>query len=295
MTYILSFRSSPDKGASVEDARGYQTIDINSPPGVKPFDVARMGALSAGLHVLFSVHGFNVPFRRGYVSATRQELDLRKKDAPFQLGADSMFVGVLWPGDWWVPIVNYSFEAEDALLSGKYLAHTINTHFKNAASISLASHSLGSRVILNAATHLNRRVRELVLTAAAADNDCLARQHAAAHANAERVCVLSSKRDKTLRWAYPVGDAVSDILGDGDSVFGGALGYRGPRPAVMDRMSAFAIAGKPRNGKRPSKISDYDHTDYYPSASDPRPADRKSDTVSSYLAAAFRAQPTYWR
>src|SRR5262249_42570014 len=37
------------------------------------------------------------------------------------LGPRFLFVGVLWPGDWWVPAINYPAEADDAVRCGERL------------------------------------------------------------------------------------------------------------------------------------------------------------------------------
>ena len=57
-----------------------------------------------------------------------------------------------------------------------------------------------------------------------------------------------------MRWAYPLGDFFSDIFGDTDSPFEGALGLYGPRPALGTPVRTQAIP----------KAEGYDHGDYVP-------------------------------
>ncbi|HVY87728.1 MAG TPA: alpha/beta hydrolase [Hyphomonadaceae bacterium] len=291
MTLFADFRSKDKRGVVVPVKFCESTAA--DPDARKPVEARTMRQQAAGKRVLFMCHGFNVNREDGIASAAAMEADLQSAAAPFPISpSTTLFVGVLWPGDWYT-VLNYPVEAFDALTTGGYLATAIQETFDLAASISFVSHSLGARVVLSAAgTKGVPRARQIILTAPAADNDTLAREHAAAYDNADAIYVLSSKRDRTLKYLYPAGDAISDVLGDDDSPFGGALGYRGPKPAVIEHVTPFGIPGKPYNQKnKPSLASDYDHCDYFPWPSKRTP---KSDTVSHYVSAAFADQGTLW-
>ena len=63
--------------------------------------------LIQGRTVVFGVHGFNVRYKSGLRSLARLDQELK-------LPQSHIFVGVLWPGDFWVPVINYPVEWEDA-------------------------------------------------------------------------------------------------------------------------------------------------------------------------------------
>lgn len=283
MTWFANFRTAAFRGSVHDDGVLGQTrpgnLDASS-----LFELPSSEVSQEQKHILFVCHGFNVPQGKGITSAVRMEEELVKdSDHPLNT-ATSRFVGVLWPGDWY-NVLNYPVEYRDATDCGEKLAAMIDRYFRSALSVSFASHSLGARVILSAATNVAKPVDKIILTAAAADNDVLVKQYPEACAKASQIHVLASKSDRTLKHVYPAGDAVSDVIGDTDSPFGGALGYRGPRPLQMDRMLVSAIPGKPGAPPMPHK---YDHCHYFPNADIPRDKkDRKSDTVSRYIAAAF--------
>jgi len=213
-------------------------------------------------------------------------------EADLALPPNYRYFGVLWPGDFWLPVVDYPWEAAHAVTSGQKLATYCNDHFGAAASISLISHSLGARVLLEAAQGLNRQAAQLCVTAGAVDDDCFVKQYLAAELNAGRVCVLSSVQDKVLQLAYPAGDFISDVfLGDNDSPWAAALGRRGPRwpfgPPVFEEPIP-PDAGFDKKG--------YDHGDYFPPSTPPKPmpADPKWKHTAAYMARAVRGQGSYW-
>ncbi len=295
MTLFIDFRSEASRGVVMPAKFGETAAGNLNATEHTPIDAAIVRGRAQSKHVLFVCHGFNVNRAKGITSAVRMEAHLQLKTAPYPIDpGTTLFVGVLWPGDWY-NVLNFPTEARDAISTGNYLATAIRNTFDLAASISFASHSLGARVILTAAAGISpRKADQIILTAPAADNNTLVKQHVAARNNANAVHVLSSKRDRTLKYVYPAGDAISDILGDDDSPFNAALGYRGPKPAVMDRVVPFGIPGKPHNGgpQNPALLSDYDHCDYFPPFSND--SDAKSRTVSNYIAAAFSGKGTRW-
>jgi esterase/lipase superfamily enzyme len=248
MTLFLSFRSAPRAGAVLSEPQVLEGNGVTPKPRLKSLK-ALPAALVAGREVVFVTHGFNVDYERGVRSLARLEQALKLPPA-------FLFVGVLWPGDWWVPVINYPAEADDAVRTGRNLAKYSNARLTNAATISLVSHSLGARVVLEAVKELRRKAREVCVMAAAADDDCLTNaQYDAARRNAERVSVLASRRDRVLQLAYPVGDFLSDLFaGDDDRPLRRALGFHGPRPLPKQGTVHAQI---------PDRI-DYGHFDYLP-------------------------------
>ena len=214
-------------------------------PTFRPMTGAEIAEAVTGKNLLFATHGFNVGLKLG----ARQMAQLERRMA---IAASATFWGVLWPGDFFLTVVNYLFEACDAVECGKRLAALCNAQFGDAASLSFMSHSLGGRLILEAVKRLNRKAKSMCLAAAAVDRDVLTRQYAVALANCESVAVLSSVRDRVLQLAYPGGDFLSDLFGDGDSPFRTALGFRGPRPYPGASVAHHPIP----------KALDCDHSDY---------------------------------
>jgi hypothetical protein len=213
----------------------------------RPLAPAEVDAMIAGKDLLLVAHGFNVGREQGASQMAALE-------ARLSLPPTAHFFGILWPGDFFLPVVNYPFEANDAVRCGALLAELCNRRFTQAASLSFMSHSLGGRLVLEAVSRLARKAKSLCLAAAAVDRDVLTRQYAAAFANAEHISVLSSTRDKVLKLAYPGGDLLSDLFGDSDSPFRSALGLKGPRPHPGSSLVHHPI---------PKRL-DCDHGDYLP-------------------------------
>lgn len=225
----------------------------------------------AGKEVLFATHGFNVSYAAGVRS-------MASLDAKLNLAPGFLFVGVLWPGDYWLPVVNYPAEAADAVRCGRLLAKFANEHLRLAGALSFVSHSLGGRLVLEAVKNLDRPAREVCLLAAAVDDDCLRSQYDAARGNAQRINVLASTQDLVLRLAYPAGDLASDVvLGDDDSPWRKALGYHGPRPEALDGVAHAQI----------SASDGYGHGDYLP----PNP---KGAKPARYVVEALLGMPRTW-
>jgi hypothetical protein len=242
MTYFLNFRSENN---GVTDPRLFTGVAGST----KLAPVLKSDSeLFGNRDVVFVTHGFNVDAKKG-INALDHFGDV--------LGAPAMelYVAVLWPGDWWMPL-NYIWEADDAVDCGKRLAIYCGQHLKQARSISFISHSLGGRLMLEAVRRLDRKAKLLCLTAAAVDNNCLQKQYKAAADNCETIVNLASRKDRVLKYLYPAGDFVSDILGDDDSPFVGALGRAGPRAPVAPAVYPYQIRDDDK----------YDHGNYLPPA-----------------------------
>ena len=272
----LNFRAAAIDGGIVEpyllEGDGSQPQ-----PALRALQWHELPPLFAGKNVLFCSHGFNVNYAEGARALGRLGNHLA-------LPEPNLFIGILWPGDAWLPVVNYPFEGNDANRCGRLLADFCDRWLATAQSISFASHSLGARLILSAAQRMSRRLHLLCLTAAAVDRDVLEAEFKWAAANAERIVVLASRDDQVLKLAFRVGDPLSDLL-QGESITARpALGYGGPS------------AGSAHLVERPWQIrSGYGHGDYLPpSGPQPSPTATAWQRVAEFIERAFYDQPRDW-
>jgi hypothetical protein len=281
MTLYLSFRSDPVGGAVVEPMmwRGEPT---DGPLALEPVGALELAALAAGKNILFATHGFNVSQAHGVRSLGQLEPQLA-------LTSSDLYVAVLWPGDFWIPAVNYPFEGDTAMACGRKLARYCDGPLAAAQSFSFVSHSLGARLVLEAVKRLKRRARLVCLTAAAINRDCLATEYAAAASNAVAIAILASHADLTLKLAYPVGDVIAELLHEDHGLFLPALGLGGPPVPVAPPVKA------------PWQIADpaaYDHLDYLPPGdaieSAATLANAKWPRVAAFIRTAFKGEPQAW-
>ncbi len=278
MTLYLSFRER-DVGGAVAGPRLLAGDGTASPPALRIVGEAEIASLVAGRNLLFAVHGFNVSGAYGARSPGQLEPRLGLS------AALDRFIGVLWPGDFWLPVVNYPFEGEVSMDCGRRLADFCRRRFGQAQSFSFVSHSLGARLVLEAVEHLDRRARAVCLTAAAINRDALATEYAAATANAAAISLLASHADLVLRLAFRVGDPIADLLHDDHEFFERALGYDGPPVPAMPPIS------------QPWQIPDaldYGHGDYLPPGDAVANPAAKWAAAADFMARAFRGQNQIW-
>lgn len=231
--------------------------------------------VAKGKNVLVATHGFNVSYEDGLQS-------LGNLAAAFDLRPDEFFLGVLWPGDFVIPAVNYPFEDKIASHCGALLGAYCNRHLKTARSLSFLSHSLGARVILEAIDACTLPVRSACIAAGAVNADCLGAEYAAAVQKCAQIRTLSSRADLVLRFAYPAGDAVADILDPDHQPFEPALGRGGPLPLLQQGVLATEIP----------TADGYDHGDYLPPAT-LAPGGKWRD-AARFMASAFRGGASPW-
>lgn len=290
MTWFASLRVSASPMSPVHDVTirdNARSTPANPLPEVPALEFARA---IAGRDILFVAHGYNVSQSDGAAQLSALEAALRTGTGGGPaLGSDMVFLGVLWPGDSRVKDVNYPFEGSTARDSGRKLAAFCNKTLRPARSLSFASHSLGARVILEAASALDRDPAMLCLTAAAVNADALSRGYADAARRAGRLYNLSSRGDNILKLVFPIGDLLGDFLGaDDGSHFRPALGFSGARPAgtpqgLIDRRI-------PAGWGVPS-ASEYDHGNYLP---DMTGRDHRWEKVAAFLAMAFLGRTPAW-
>lgn len=286
MSLFLNFRAQSIGGPVIDPyvLQGDPLSQANpNLPSLTTLNWPDVAQLAAGKDVLFVAHGFNVNYVNGVLSAARL-------DQALSLGADALFLGVLWPGDFWLPVVNYPFEGDVAIDCGRRLAKFCAQWFADAASLSFASHSLGARVVLEAVQNLKAplKARTVCVTAGAVNSDCLAAEYAGALTNTgSSTTSLSSVGDHVLQLAFPVGDLVADILHADHTPLTPALGYWGPKSPVPSGV---------RKSKIPGSLS-YDHGNYMPPGATPEPPPPPDDrwrNVAQFIRNAFLGQAQPW-
>jgi len=261
--WFLNLRSESGPSASVNTLDRAHLLNISVPDGrvipstgdgMKPIALDAIRPVLTNKRVVFLTHGYNVTLRNGLnaLAGVRQFLSL---DDSY------VVIGVLWPGDS-TTMLNYIWEHQDAITAGKVLAAFVDTYCADALEVNFISHSLGGRLGLECLKTVNRRFREVCLTAPAVNADAFAKRYKGVEDRADRIAVLASKADKILMLAYPPGNFTAYFNGNIDSVMAPALGRSGakPRPANVT------------NYQIPSTVlwlnkdvdKNFDHMDYYP-------------------------------
>ncbi len=276
MSLYVTLRAGGGSRNMAKEARLISGDGRAAAPAMRFLDDPETARAVEGRRVVFTIHGFNVSYEKGLRSLARLEDALARR-----LPESYLIIGVLWPGDFIIPAINYPGEWRDAVDSGRLLAQFANTRMRTAAQFSFLSHSLGGRVALEAIAHLDRKAAHACLTAAATDNDCLEQPYDVSVANSQAMTYLASKRDMVLKLAYPIGDWAGDVfLGDRDSPFRGALGRHGP---IWPQSRVETVQGV----RLPDALN-YGHGSYFPSGDrDDDPADDHSSLAVAQFAANF--------
>jgi esterase/lipase superfamily enzyme len=210
MYYFLTFREAGrNKGGAVMGARLSQ-ISVGSP--ARDVEPAAFRTISADAHVVFLIHGFNVSLARaGQIYANTVPM------LP-GIGTEAIVVGVTWPGDSKLGFLSFPLEGRDADDTARRFHNFIRIYVADSAELSFVTHSLGARVAMETASHVRQHLRhevnQVCLTAAAIDRDSLSntRKYKDVVMDTARVAVLSSKKDRVLKYAYPVGDFLERLL-----------------------------------------------------------------------------------
>jgi hypothetical protein len=280
MTYFLNFRVRGVGGAVIDPylLEGDGTV---VPPALSVVSWPRVPSIIAGNNLLFATHGFNVSYQDGACS-------LGLLDRYLNLALPNLFIGMLWPGDSWLPIVDYPFEGDVALDCGRRLANFCSRWCAGAQSLSFLSHSLGARMVLEAIRHLGRKAQSVCLTAAAINRDCLTAEYSGAAGNSALISILASHEDYVLKIAFSVGDPFADLLHDDHTPFQAAFGSEGPpTPAPQPVRYPWQISDR----------DDYGHHDYLPpdqAIELPPPPGAKWPQAADFMKRAFFGQPQSW-
>lgn len=242
--------------------------------------------------LLFLVHGYDWCEQKGRDSLMRLSNVLQLTNSTWAT------VAVLWPGDHGLGKISYSFEGRDADDTAASLARFIDCSTAPDAPVSFLAHSLGCRVALETAKALEGRpVQEVCLFAAAVDADSLADPRAyldvTSSEQLQRVTVLSSRKDRTLKFAYPAGDLLQAFLFWKDN-FGLALGLRGPRDHRSTTVPASVYGvGIPK--KQNVGHGDYFPTPWHQGTQDWGVKDQKQQRAAAFASRVLRAdrEPAY--
>jgi hypothetical protein len=257
MSLFLDLRAVPTGGVPVANADDIQVlrypsnpqgpIDPNAPP--LQCNLTDLRQAIDGKDVLLVAHGFNWGMAFGLERLSAWEPWL-------QLPGTAAMVGVLWPGDSsWAHGLDYPTEDNVGKNCGGLLAQYVNKNFTSIADLSLASHSLGARVVLETVRNLDSQllpVRQLILMAGAINDDCLTADYSSTADNIGRITVLRSMQDDVLEWLFPLGNPIAGIFDHTHPYFRGALGRYGPK---VPRANAAASAPMPPGWK-------YGHSSY---------------------------------
>lgn len=251
-------------------------------PLMTSLSAAQAAARVTGRTVVFTIHGFNVSYDGGLRSLARLERELSGL-----LPDDYLMVGVLWPGDFLIPAINYPYEWRDAVKGGRAVARFANTTLRGARDFCFLSHSLGGRLALEAVAGLERKAARVCLTAAATDDDCLETPYDVSVANSGGLTWLASHKDLVLRLAYPIGDWAGDVfMGDRDSSLRGALGRYGGQWPRTHRPTAW--------GRRVPDPDNYGHGSYFPPGKLADPVAPSHQAVARFAAAFLKGQAPIW-
>jgi hypothetical protein len=277
VTLFLDFRSQPAAGS------------VQRLPAVYEMDLAGAGLTKArwradrplaggrDRHILFATHGFNVSGPKGQVCLIRLQRTLNLDQA-------FLFVGVLWPGDWHVPVINYPAEGKDAAQCGDNLAAAAKALFPEAQSASFLSHSLGGRVVLQAVKGFELPVGQVCLAAPAVDRACLGpgKAYDAVRGKVSRITVIASDQDRALGAVYAAGSLGGALLGD-KHPFGLALGREGASPRPLPPVVNTQIPSDQKHG----------HGDYFP-PSKPGEVNQRADRSMQVMASALSGAAADW-
>lgn len=287
MTLYLNLRQLMVGGYVLDQPYMLQGAAVANLSGLTAVPWAQIPQLVAGRNLLFIVHGFNVNFAAG--------ARMNDRIVPLlDLAAGDLAIGVLWPGDSFIPVVDYPFEGNVAITSGNAIATFCRNYLASARSLSFASHSLGARVVLQALLGLGRPARSVTLMAGAINQSCLVQEYAAAARNTTSLSMLASKGDQVLKLAFPLGDPLADLLHPDHPAFEPALGYAGPslaEAALIDGPWQIPMPAPPAD-------IDYDHGNYLPpSDAVPPPSATNPPSyipVANYISNAFYGRPQTW-
>jgi hypothetical protein len=274
VTTFINFRGS-NFGTVLHQPQLFESS--GAPPTAQLILPTALGAKATGRDVVVATHGFNVSYIYGLQS-------LANLDAALGL-SPALFIGVLWPGDWVIPAVNYPFAVGIAREAGKRLGLFLKATLAGASTVSFISHSLGARVVLEAVEQLGRPAKVICLTAAAVNADCLSAEYSAADSEVTTIVNLASDNDLVLKLAYPAGDLIATILHPDHNAFQRAMGALGPAAPVAPNITAYQISRGPA----------YDHGDYLPPDVVVPPAnDAKWSAVAQFMQLAIRNRPEGW-
>jgi hypothetical protein len=204
------------------------------------------------------VHGFNNHYGEageryyGFRVMQRRHFDGEHGDIAMEL--ERLLGDAFWPGDadWpgpldWLDALVYPAAVHTAQRAAVLLADLIE-QIPGLLRAHFVAHSLGCRVVLETLEILWARgspaIGAICLMAASVERDAVAPGGrfadllAALGEAGSEILVLHSRRDKVLRFAFPLGQTVA-----GEEFLPEALGLEGPPPGMPGRVSERRVAG----------------------------------------------------
>ena len=278
MIYILSFRDANRKKGGPVTVGSLEMVS-NNPGGSNG-----RNHLMIEPKITFLIHGFNVTLPDG-----REKLTNLARHLETAIGG--AIVAVLWPGDHFIGALSYPFEGRDADETARNMIKYVIelADIQKSVPLSFVTHSMGGRVGMEVIKGLAREgynINQVCLMAAAIDNFSLAEmeEYRAGVERCNRVAVLSSRKDRVLRYAYPAGDLLQAFLFSRDEP-GLALGFGGPhRGRSGSPVPANVIKKKiPKNRK--ARHSHY-VPDFLPGGHDPKERDQVNQLLATNYALA---------
>lgn len=204
------------------------------------------------------VHGFNDHYgeagERYYGFRVMQRRHFAGEHGDIAEELERLFGDTFWPGDadWpgpldWLDALVYPVAVHTAQDAAKLLADLIE-RIPGLLRAHFVAHSLGCRVVLEAVKILWERgypsIGAICLMAAAVDRDAVspggrfADLLAALGDTGSEILVLHSRRDKVLRFTFPLGQT-----GAGEGFLPEALGLEGPPPGMPGRVAERRVSG----------------------------------------------------
>lgn len=177
-----------------------------------------------GKHVLVLVHGFRNPFRNVAPAYGKVEKVLAANGMISDDGY-GLVLGFLWPG--FQTPVGFFAAVPYANRSGGHFRDFLESMAGSARTIDVQAHSLGARVVLQAADFKDEVwIDNLMMIAPAVDNECLEpkKEFNDALESCRRCVVYHSSKDRVLKIGYRIGQLDR------------ALGLSGPEnPDVVEK------------------------------------------------------------
>lgn len=179
-----------------------------------------------GKHVLVLVHGFKNPLQN--VGAAYQRLLKGLTDSQLMGNTGyGLVLGFTWPG--FETPLGFFPAVPFANRSAGFFRSFLELASRNARTVDVQTHSLGARVALQAlGGGTDGYVDNLMMTSPAVDDEVLepGQEYHGALDVCRRCFVFHTERDKTLKFAFRIGDAPE---------FDRALGWKGPQhPKIIE-------------------------------------------------------------
>lgn len=141
-------------------------------------------------------------------------------------------IELYWPGG--ALALGFPIDVHRATEAGWRLRDILNGCM-DASALDVQTHSLGARVAMEALKWAGLKIRHLILTAPAVENDCLTGEFKDVIENVETLNVFCSSGDPVLKKTYPLGAFGRQALG--------LYGPIGPREMWVPKLRVWDCSG----------------------------------------------------